>query len=414
MGDEWEGESDDLREASGDFDSEANAKANRRGRPYLEPGEIGVTPARRLSAVEVRAQAKAANLDADGEAVLKLLFRYRVLRGEHIRVLVYPKLGERTSERKGYTLLAGLRRWGFVARIGMPDGSPAYVLDDFGRAWIRHSEGLRSEPRDQVNILETRGSKVMHDILIGDFMVPLKRDIEELGGMVTWLCGLDIPDRNSYLSVMPDAYVDVELAGHHYRFFLEVDRGTEELTKFAMKVGEYAEYRKHGDWRLLGAADFPGVLVVTTGTTRDSDGERRMLHMREAVLHIAKYRDHDSRTLPSWFFTTFTRIANSPGHNPFDAFIWTKASNDGGYYALFTYRKLRDATFTDWQTAYKKLGETTNPAILPGLRGECERLRQLHERLNERIGIGRASSEAEKVSDESASQPDNSDEDDVS
>lgn len=398
MGDEWgdefAGESDDFREASGDFESEANAKANRRGRPFLEPGERAASPVRKLSAVEVRAQAKAAKLDADGEAALQLLFRYRVLRGEHIRQLVYPGLSDRTSERKGYTLLAGLRRWGFVARVGMPEGGPAYVLDEFGRAWIRHREGLRSEPRDQVAILGTRGSKALHDVLIGDFMIPLKRDIEGLGGEVTWLCGLDIPDREGYLYVMPDAYLDIELAGEHRRYFLEVDRGTEQLAQFATKVERYAEYRSHGDWRLLGAGNFPAVLTVTTGTTDNADGEKRMRNMREAALHRAKFRDHNNRNLPTWFFTTFTRIKESKAHNPLEAFIWTKAQDDGGHYALLTYSKLADAAIANWQAAYKLLGETTNPAFLPGLRGECERLRKLHERLKERAGGGQGQENA--------------------
>lgn len=63
----------------------------------------------------------------------------------------------------------------------------------------------------------------------------------------------------------PDAYAGVELDGYEDRWFLEIDRGTEDLGRIQGKARTYVEY-----WQIGRETVFPRVLWVNTRPARQA------------------------------------------------------------------------------------------------------------------------------------------------
>lgn len=196
---------------------------------YLPEGRpLGIVEqgARRrgLTVAAVAQRATEAKLDEVGERLLHMLHYYKVLRGRHLRDLLFFGQKESLVKRRGYTLLAALERLEFVREFRLKDGEGGYVLGAAGRAWLKHYEGLKAEPRDLVSLLGTRGDRTQHDVLISDFMVPIWKDALSLGGQFYWRNIKDNPDPDGYAIVRWDGLGDLAIGGDRYVFFLEADR----------------------------------------------------------------------------------------------------------------------------------------------------------------------------------------------
>lgn len=84
--------------------------------------------------------------------------------------------------------------------------------------------------------------------------------------------------------VLPDGYFCLETPRGKARFFLEVDRGTEQLSKFAPQIAVYEAYTHSGQYQARFRARSLRVLVVTTSAkrmdslkrvARDEGGDRK-------------------------------------------------------------------------------------------------------------------------------------------
>jgi len=69
--------------------------------------------------------------------------------------------------------------------------------------------------------------------------------------------------RGRHLVLKPDAYPCVELDGYQDRWFVEIDRGTEDLGRIHRKARTYVQY-----WQIGREELFPRVLWVTTRPAR--------------------------------------------------------------------------------------------------------------------------------------------------
>lgn len=300
-----------------------------------------------------------------------MLWRYRVLRGEHLRQLVFRGNSEATAARRGSTLLAELARQGFVVQVWMPKGSAAYVLGDIGRAWIRYSEGLKFEPRDQVATLGTKGSKVLHDVLIADFVTPIMLDTEAMGGRLDWRCGRDNLDRDGYKFVQWDAHLDLHIAGTRISFFVEIDRGTEDLAKFGEKVARYAGYQGRGDWKAaMRLAHFPIILVVTSGA------EERIMNMADEVAAMSK--TYDPHRVLDWRYTTFRRLELAATENPLDAVAWGDISGGNRYQSMLVYDFLLNAALDEWKRIARERDAATSQVERGVLTDEWKRWEHIY------------------------------------
>lgn len=363
-------EFDDFFEASGDFDT-----PTRKAKPRWDKAKRSEVVVKSVSPAEVRAHAQAVGLEAHGEAVMRLLFDYRVMYGEHLRQMVYGARSDASMRKHGYTLMANLRRHGFVEKVLMPDKRAVYVLGDVGRAWVRWTEQLRYEPHDQVAILGTRGSKVQHDVLISQFCVPLVLDLDEIGGSWYWT-NRGTPDREGFKTVMWDAYLDLHLFGWHRHAFLEIDRGTETLNQWFEKVYRYINYFKEGDWKgRLMYSHFPSVWVITSG------GEQRIEGLKEATTWPT---DQTVKKI-AWRFTSFERIRNAGYINPLAGGVWDSISS-GIYTTLLNYSERLGRAAQKWQEISERAKASTNRAEQTTLRAEADRLVAVYSKLKLRAG----------------------------
>ncbi len=95
------------------------------------------------------------------------------------------------------------------------------------------------------------------------------------------------------ISIVPDAYFEIQLNGIIRPMFLEVDQGTEGIAVWNKKINEYLTLVSSGNFEHLFTHPRFGVLIVAAS-------ERRMQSLRT---HVAK------TTSKLFYFTTQERIA---------------------------------------------------------------------------------------------------------
>ncbi|MHB8143006.1 MAG: replication-relaxation family protein [Thermoleophilia bacterium] len=88
---------------------------------------------------------------------------------------------------------------------------------------------------------------------------------------------ISVPEsKKKYLVVAPDAFFGIQVPKGKYAFFLEVDLGTETLSRFAEKITAYKQYWKSGKYQQDYGYRFFRVLTVT-------ESERRMANLIKAT-----------------------------------------------------------------------------------------------------------------------------------
>jgi hypothetical protein len=117
--------------------------------------------------------------------------------------------------------------------------------------------------------------------------------------------------------VLPDGYFCLATPRGRARFFLEVDRGTEELSKFTPQVRVYNTYTESGQYQAAFQAKSLRILIVTSS-------ERRLRTLKAAVVAAGGDR--------KYWFTTFQAItAEQVLTHP----IWQTVEGEG-HHALIT------------------------------------------------------------------------------
>lgn len=107
----------------------------------------------------------------------------------------------------------------------------------------------------------------------------------------------DLGLRDAHLGLIPDGYVEFAADGQRFTAFVEVDLGTESLTRWRSKVEEYIRLAHSGLYRKVFNRQFFRTLVVTPS-------ERRVVHLqREIAVRTSEI---------FWLATTADLIARGP------------------------------------------------------------------------------------------------------
>jgi len=240
--------------------------------------------------------------------VLELVFRYRHLTADHVRALI-PGSSQQLTRR-----LAGLFHHNYLARYAPLDrmrfelnaGSPvmAYGLDTKGwRALEQHGRvPAGTDPdgvADRAEFLTWRKSHTRrmswfleHHLGIANFHCVLELALRDGGGEGRSLLEWDqskairgevtLTNRTVY-RVNPDAcFSIVDREGRIRRYYLEIDRGTEERRRIEMKCSSYWWWLQSPAYR-DGYQDHQRVAVLFVTT-----GEKRMVNMIETLARMQK------------------------------------------------------------------------------------------------------------------------------
>jgi hypothetical protein len=93
--------------------------------------------------------------------------------------------------------------------------------------------------------------------------------------------------------VLPDGYFCLQTPRGTSRFFLEVDRGTEQLSKFTPQIAVYEAYTRSGQYQARFGAKSLRILVITTSP-------KRLVSLKRAVEAEGGNR--------KYWFTTFAEL----------------------------------------------------------------------------------------------------------
>jgi len=207
----------------------------------------------------------ASALSPRDHAVVELVERFRQLSAAHVRALLFPELASQTPLDRTLRRLVERKYLARLERLvgGAGGGSGQYVYQLGRQGWRLLGKSGNYFPYRAVNL---------HTLAIADCYVALKA--EEAKGMVEVMkfvtepgCHLSV----SGISLTPDAYVEIGNRAQRmrYRYFVEVDRGTESAAKIQEKCQRY--WRAYQRWD---EAFFPQVLFVVPDERRRFEVER--------------------------------------------------------------------------------------------------------------------------------------------
>lgn len=286
------------------------------------------------------------------ERVLWALYRYKVLRGKHIRQLCYYDLSKFWAVRVQTNRLGQLVQAGFLERATERHSDTYYWLGQAGRRWLGE-QGITVRP--------TSLALIHHDLMIAEVMCEILAEAERDGAKAEWLSEVEqSTGKRRWLA--PDAVGIIQPAGMNGRivFNLEVDRGTEPPKRFGDKVAGYARDLEEGDWRdRYTRRSYPPIFVVTGDNRDDEDRIARL--MSEVRLRMKP----EHQTAISWYFTSMTRLAGYVGVlndaqqvGPLQAPVWSKLG-ESGMVRLNTWQGQAGLCYT-YHITGEFAGESTN------------------------------------------------------
>lgn len=212
---------------------------------------------------------------------------YRAMNAEQIGALFF------TSLARGRRRLRALWHAGFLKRsqraVRYGEGTSKYFYSVTLKA-IRH---LKDTTSDNASLSVPRRSDVsLHAEKINDFRVCL-----ELAGrshnpeLALWQEGRELKMKTyasvrstrKPLSIIPDALFTLRLNAREYSYFLEIDRGTTDLHRLAMKLEGYSNLFGHKvPQKTFGIRSFR-VLLVTTSRSRIENLAKRMISLEHRI-----------------------------------------------------------------------------------------------------------------------------------
>ncbi len=254
--------------------------------------------------------------------VIKAVHAYGPIRADQLLDVIHSVGIGNTID---HSFIQRMSEQGFLAELELQKGwGSAYVLGNTGRCYMLWRMGRRSLPIDRVAMYSPRYSRLDHDVLIADVIVPLMLDIRSLGGKVEWYSAERSPDRGNHYGARWDAYVKGELQGLSFSFVFEADRGTEQESEIKAKVRKYDDYLSRGTWQnALDCSDSLPILVVTTGN------EPRLQNMRGAI--ASGLAEIEYAREQNWVITTVERLDMAAAEgiaNPLIAPVWDSPYNE--------------------------------------------------------------------------------------
>lgn len=194
--------------------------------------------------------------------ILKTVYEWRIMKGDQIQQLFFG------SQSTASFRLSRLYQHGFLERhflptVGGPASSPTiYTIGKQGIEVLK-KEGFYNEaskrkiPRKQLSPLFLE-----HTLAINDVRVAVTVSTKQHGYVLEiWLDDVDLKvnydivvvssrDGNRReVSLIPDSYFVLRVPQGRACFFLEIDRGTETLSRFEEKVRAYEAYVRTGQYK---------------------------------------------------------------------------------------------------------------------------------------------------------------------
>jgi len=223
-----------------------------------------------------------------------------------------------------YQILEGLRRRGLIAAtpslVGGPIGGSArlaYRLTGLGQRSVDTLEG-RARARQP-----RRGTLfVSHALMAAEVALAFRRAARARQGheLREWESDWDAAERLRPSPVVPDARLVYRSASWEIDAFVEIDLGTERVSRFAEKMREYINAWRGGSWRAR-LPSWPLTLTVTTSTRRASTLRlvtEELLRSQGDAARLAKATEFD--------FAPLTDVLGAKG--PLGE-IWRVAGRDG-------------------------------------------------------------------------------------
>ena len=242
--------------------------------------------------------------------VLRLLRAHRYMDAAQVHQVVYQPVSRRAAQR----CLTTLHQQGLVVRArsacgGVGGGSGGYVygLSAKGADVLEH---IDDAPRAQIPYVRDpeifTPQRTRHQLAVNRCFIALWQALESAAGhqLVRWNSDPHLRMRyrasGRWLVINPDGLAQVcSPVGDHWLFF-EIDRGTEELRRYAQKVRRYAGFWQSGAWR----SEFPVFpeLRITTNRRSRVDSLRQAVEAALRQLRDAGGRDmnHVMRIALAW------------------------------------------------------------------------------------------------------------------
>lgn len=208
--------------------------------------------------------------------VLRLLARFRLLKGGQLQRLIVSDGSPITRARRTRAVLGRLCKWRLIQRLerrigGIKAGSDGYVYGLTGRGvgMLARTDGT---PRRRA--VEAPGERfVQHVLAVGELYVRLveaartDNTIELVTFDAEPWCWRRYPSHGGMASIRPDAFTHTRDGVCGYVHFCEIDRATESLTTIRAKCAAYIGFWRSGvEQRRLGA--FPRVLWIVPDAAR--------------------------------------------------------------------------------------------------------------------------------------------------
>ena len=223
-----------------------------------------------------------------------------------------------------HQILEGLRRRGLIAAtpslVGGPIGGSArlaYRLTDLGQRSVDALEG-RAHARQP-----RRGTLfVSHALMAAEVALAFRRAARSRKGheLREWESDWDVAERLRPSRLVPDARLLYRSAFWEIDAFVEIDLGTERVSRFAEKMREYINAWRDGSWRGR-LPSWPLTLIVTTSARRASTLRlvtEELLRSQGEAARLAKATEFD--------FAPLTDVLGAKG--PLGQ-IWQIAGRDG-------------------------------------------------------------------------------------
>lgn len=215
-------------------------------------------------------------------AVIRTVHEYRIMTTQQIQQLFFP------SMHRAYERLSALYHHRYLDRRFLGEYSDKmnkpvlYVLDRAGVELLRSRLGLAIEGKKVSK--DATPQFLHHALAIGDVRVAVTKACKNTDfGLTEWRGEGELKADYDYItirnergrmvsvSLIPDSYFQIATPKGNTHFFLELDRGTMDLGRFAQKVVAYTAYSGSGlSERRFGTKRFR-MLTVTESVERMSN-----------------------------------------------------------------------------------------------------------------------------------------------
>lgn len=259
--------------------------------------------------------------------VLVCLACFRYLNSTQVAGFVFEgsRLTPQSQRVTTQQILERLRKQGLIsstsALVGGPGGGsarPAYFLTAAGQRLV---DALEGRPRARRS--NSGGTLfVSHALVAADVALAFRHAARSHPGheVREWESDRDAAERLRPSRVIPDARLVYRTPSWEIDAFVEIDLGSERVSRFAQKVSEYLAAWRSGTWRAH-LRSWPLVLTVTTSAERAIELRRatdELLRLQRDAERVAKATEFD--------FASLTEVRDTSG--PLSS-IWQVAGHSG-------------------------------------------------------------------------------------